>query len=65
MYGGKDEGVYMDSTYNLFYPKGSLNLKACGEWGGGWEGERTVSLHRFENITSFKVFTGILDFTNA
>jgi len=42
----------MDSTYNLFYPKGSLNLKACG----GWEGERTVSLHRFENITSFKVF---------
>jgi hypothetical protein len=30
MYGGKDEGVYMDSTYNLFYPKGSLNMKTRG-----------------------------------
>jgi hypothetical protein len=37
MYGGKDEGVYMDSTYNLFYPKGSFNLKASGR-GTGWKG---------------------------
>jgi hypothetical protein len=46
MYGGKDEGVYMDSTYNLFYPKGSMYLKASGRGGGGEQ-------YRFEYITSF------------